>query len=43
MWWATTGISAGDAEVTVDVANRVKDWLDHPIPTFDAATATALS
>lgn len=34
---------AGDAEVTEEVGNMVKDWLDHHIPTFDAATATALS
>ncbi len=38
-----TAFHAGEAEVTVEVGNMVKDWLDHHIPTFDAATSEALS
>lgn len=38
-----TAFHAGEAEVTVEVGNMVKDWLDSHIPTFDAATATALN
>ena len=34
---------AGDAEVTEDVGQMVKGWLDSHIPTFDAATASALN
>ncbi|MCK4842011.1 MAG: hemerythrin family protein [Methylococcales bacterium] len=37
------GFHAGEAEVTVEVGNMVKDWLDHHIPTFDAAFADALN
>ena len=34
---------AGDAEVTDEVGQMVKGWLDSHIPTFDAATAETLN
>jgi hemerythrin len=34
---------AGEAEVTEDVGQLVKGWLDHHIPTFDKAYAEALN
>jgi len=33
---------AGEAEVTVEVGNLVKGWLDHHIPTFDKSYSDAL-
>jgi hemerythrin len=34
---------AGEAEVTEEVGQMVKGWLDHHIPTFDMAYADALN
>lgn len=34
---------AGSAEVTDEVGQMVKGWLDHHIPTFDKAYASALN
>ncbi len=34
---------AGEAEVTEDVGQLVKGWLDHHIPTFDKAYAEVLN
>ena len=33
---------AGEADVTKDVGQMVKDWLDHHIPTFDKGYSGAL-
>lgn len=38
-----TKFHAGEAEVTEDVGQLVKGWLDHHIPTFDRAYADALN
>jgi hemerythrin len=34
---------AGEAEVTEEVGQLVKGWLDHHIPTFDKGYAEALN
>jgi hemerythrin len=38
-----TKFHAGQADVTEDVGQMVKGWLDHHIPTFDKAYAEALN
>lgn len=38
-----TKFHAGEAEVTDEVGQMVKGWLDHHIPTFDKAYAGALN
>ena len=38
-----TKVHAGEAEVTEEVGQLVKGWLDHHIPTFDKAYAEALN
>jgi hemerythrin len=38
-----TKFHAGQAEVTEDVGQMVKSWLDHHIPSFDKGYATVLS
>lgn len=38
-----TKFRAGEAEVTDEVGQMVKGWLDHHIPTFDMAYADALN
>jgi hemerythrin len=38
-----TKFHAGEAEVTEEVGQMVKGWLDHHIPTFDMAYADALN
>ena len=38
-----TKFHAGEADVTEEVGQMVKGWLDHHIPTFDMAYADALN
>ena len=38
-----TKFHAGEAEVTEEVGQMVKGWLDHHIPTFDMSYADALN